>query len=162
MSKLNIDSAASRKSLIIELIENGAIHSQSDLVKALSKNGYKVTQATASRDLEDLGAVRGKDAAGIFRYQFINEANSTSSNLSNLILAIDSSANLAVVKTLPGAAQLLAAALDKGIKNGKLPGIGTIAGDDTIIIVAKSATGGNALGKSIDRFISENNSKRVK
>ncbi|MTA79693.1 MAG: hypothetical protein F2960_03095, partial [Actinobacteria bacterium] len=45
---------------------------------------------------------------------------------------------------------------------GKLPGIGTIAGDDTIIIVAKSATGGNALGKSIDRFISENNSKRVK
>jgi transcriptional regulator of arginine metabolism len=57
MSKLAIDNLSARRALIIELIEDGLIHSQTDLVKYLAKGGYKVTQATASRDLEELGAV---------------------------------------------------------------------------------------------------------
>ena len=163
MSKLILDSGASRRSLIIELVESGVIHSQSDLVKALARKGIKVTQATASRDLEELGAVRGKDASGVFRYQFITATEATSSNLKNLVLEIDASGNLAVVKTPPGAAQLLAGQLDRAIKNGAIAGIGTIAGDDTIMVIAKSATGGSALAKAIDRFVSENqNMKRVR
>ena len=163
MSKLILDSGASRRSLIIELVESGVIHSQSDLVKALARKGIKVTQATASRDLEELGAVRGKDASGVFRYQFITATEATSSNLKNLVLEIDASGNLAVVKTPPGAAQLLAGQLDRAIKNGAIAGIGTIAGDDTIMVIAKSATGGSALAKAIDRFVSENqNLKRVR
>jgi transcriptional regulator of arginine metabolism len=163
MSKLILDSGASRRSLIIELVESGVIHSQSDLVKALARKGIKVTQATASRDLEELGAVRGKDASGVFRYQFITATEATSSNLKNLVLEIDASGNLAVVKTPPGAAQLLAGQLDRAIKIGAIAGIGTIAGDDTIMVIAKSATGGSALAKAIDRFVSENQSmKRVR
>ena len=163
MSKLILDSGPSRRSLIIELVESGVIHSQSDLVKALARKGVKVTQATASRDLEELGAVRGKDATGVFRYQFISATEVVSSNLKSLVLDIDASGNLAVVKTPPGAAQLLAGQLDRAIRSGSLSGIGTIAGDDTIMVIAKSATGGSALAKAIDRFVSGNqNMKKVR
>jgi transcriptional regulator of arginine metabolism len=163
MSKLILDSGPSRRSLIIELVENGVIHSQSDLVKALSKKGIKVTQATASRDLEELGAVRGKDASGVFRYQFIANTEVASTSLKNLVLEIDASGNLAVIKTPPGAAQLLAGQLDRAIKNGAISGIGSIAGDDTIMVIAKSANGGSALAKAIDRYVSDNQSmKRVR
>jgi transcriptional regulator of arginine metabolism len=163
MSKLILDSGPSRRSLIIELVENGVIHSQSDLVKALSKKGVKVTQATASRDLEELGAVRGKDASGVFRYQFIANTEVASTSLKNLVLEIDASGNLAVIKTPPGAAQLLAGQLDRAIKNGAISGIGSIAGDDTIMVISKSANGGPALAKAIDRYVSDNQSmKRVR
>jgi transcriptional regulator of arginine metabolism len=163
MSKLILDSGPSRRSLIIELVENGVIHSQSDLVKALAKKGIKVTQATASRDLEELGAVRGKDASGVFRYQFIANTEVATSSLKNLVLEIDASGNLAVIKTPPGAAQLLAGQLDRAMKNGAISGIGSIAGDDTIMVIAKSANGGPALAKAIDRYVSDNQSmKRVR
>ena len=163
MSKLILDSGPSRRSLIIELVENGIIHSQSDLVKALSKKGIKVTQATASRDLEELGAVRGKDASGVFRYQFIANTEVASTSLKNLVLEIDASGNLAVIKTPPGAAQLLAGQLDRAMKNGAISGIGSIAGDDTIMVISKSANGGPALAKAIDRYVSDNQSmKRVR
>jgi transcriptional regulator of arginine metabolism len=149
--------------LIIELVENGVIHSQSDLVKALARKGIKVTQATASRDLEELGAVRGKDASGVFRYQFIANTEVASTSLKNLVLEIDASGNLAVIKTPPGAAQLLAGQLDRAIKNGAISGIGSIAGDDTIMVISKSANGGAALAKAIDRYVSDNQSmKRVR
>jgi transcriptional regulator of arginine metabolism len=163
MSKLILDSGPSRRSLIIELVENGVIHSQSDLVKALARKGVKVTQATASRDLEELGAVRGKDASGVFRYQFIANTEVASTSLKNLVLEIDASGNLAVIKTPPGAAQLLAGQLDRAIKNGAISGIGSIAGDDTIMVISKSANGGPALAKAIDRYVSDNQSmKRVR
>jgi len=163
MSKLAIDNLSARRALIIELIEDGLIHSQTDLVKYLAKGGFKVTQATASRDLEELGAVRGKDSNGVIRYQFISPAEVVSNNLTNLLISIDSSANLAVAKTQPGAAQLLAAYIDRGIKAGKLAGIGCIAGDDTIMIISKSPSGGAALAKAVDRFISDSGSmKRIK
>lgn len=162
MSKLMAQNSSSRKNLIIDLVEQGLIHSQTDLVKHLSKHGYKVTQATASRDLEELGAVRGKDANGVFRYQFISQTEVPTNTFKNLLLSIESSGNLAVAKTPPGAAGLLASQLDRAIKNGKLPSIGTIAGDDTIMIIAKSATGGSALAKAVSRFVSDNgNLKRV-
>jgi len=163
MSKLNLNNVSGRRDLVINLVDEGFIHSQGDLVKQLAKNGYRVTQATASRDLEELGAVRGKDENGIFRYQFISQTQVSSNNLQNLLISIESSGNLAVAKTPPGAAQLLASQIDKGIKNGKLPSIGTIAGDDTIMIISKSPAGGAALAKAIGKFVSDNgNLKRVK
>ena len=121
MAKLNTNSATSRRSIVIKLVDDGLIHSQNDLVKQLSKYGFAVTQATASRDLEELGAVRGKDNLGIFRYQFVSATeNYRSKVLSDLVASIDSSANLAVVKTPPGAAAFLAGSLDRASKSGKL------------------------------------------
>jgi len=155
MAKLNTQSATARRSLVIKLVDDELIHSQSDLVRELNRNGYSVTQATASRDLEELGAVRGKDNAGVFRYQFISTPVSNSNKgLSELILGIESSGNLAVIKTPAGAAQLLAGNLDRAMKSGKLnTAIGTIAGDDTVLVVSKSATGGASLAKEINKLL---------
>jgi transcriptional regulator of arginine metabolism len=101
-----------------------------------------------------LGAVRGKDNSGIFRYQFVSAPQSSKSRgVSELIASVDASGNLAVVKTPAGAAQLIAGNLDRAMKNGKLnSAIGTIAGDDTVLVVAKSASGGAALAKEISKF----------
>ncbi|GBL25584.1 hypothetical protein EMGBS7_04800 [Candidatus Planktophila sp.] len=66
MAKLNMQSATARRSLVIKLVDDALIHSQNDLVRELGKLGYVVTQATASRDLEELGAVRGKTTLGSF------------------------------------------------------------------------------------------------
>ena len=89
MAKMNTQSATARRSLVIKLVDDEFIHSQSDLVRELNRHGYSVTQATASRDLEELGAVRGKDTSGVFRYQFISTPVSNSSKgLSDLILGI--------------------------------------------------------------------------
>ena len=157
MAKLNLHSATARRSLVIRLVDDALIHSQSDLVRELGKIGYVVTQATASRDLEELGAVRGKDNSGIFRYQFVSAPqNSKSRGVSELIASVDSSGNLAVVKPPPGAAQLLAGNLDRAMKTGKLKSaIGTIAGDDTVLVVAKSASGGSSLAKEITRYFGD-------
>lgn len=154
MAKLNVQSATARRSLVIKLVDDAVIHSQSDLVRELAKFGYVVTQATASRDLEELGAVRGKDNSGVFRYQFVATPQSSNSRgFAELILSVEASGNLAVVKTPPGAAQLLAGNFDRAMKSGKLnSAIGTIAGDDTVLVVAKSASGGSALAKEINRF----------
>lgn len=116
MSKTKIQSATSRRALVIKLVDDELIHAQSDLVRELARLGYVVTQATASRDLEELGAVRGKDNSGVFRYQFVSTPiASKNKGLSELISSVDSSGNLAVVKTTPGAAQLLAGNLDREI-----------------------------------------------
>ena len=154
MAKLNMLSATARRSLVIKLVDDELIHSQSDLVRELNRLGHSVTQATASRDLEELGAVRGKDNSGVFRYQFVNTPdNNRSKGLSDLIISIDSSGNLAVIKTPTGAAQFLAGILDRATKGGKLNStIGTIAGDDTVLIVSKSATGGAALAREITKL----------
>jgi transcriptional regulator of arginine metabolism len=117
-----------------------------------------LTQATASRDLGELGAVRGKDNNGVFRYQFVSSPQSMKSKgIAELISSLDSSGNLAVVKTPPGAAQLLAGNLDRAMKSGKLhSAIGTIAGDDTVLVVAKSATGGASLAREINKLLGGN------
>lgn len=155
MAKVNMQSATARRSMVIKLVDDGLIHAQSDLVRELGKLGFFVTQATASRDLEELGAVRGKDNSGIFRYQFVATPESNKSKgLADLISSIDSSGNLAVIKTPPGAAQLLAGNLDRATKSGKLhSAIGTIAGDDTVLVVSKSATGGASLAREINKLL---------
>jgi transcriptional regulator of arginine metabolism len=146
----NAQSVSARRAKAIALIQSGLVHSQSDLVILLKKSGYKVTQATASRDLEEIGAVRARNKDGESTYQISESADAAivrSTPLpSKLILSVDHSANLAVIHTPPGAAQFLASSLD----HAALPGvIGTIAGDDTIILVSKKATGGAHLAKEL-------------
>lgn len=143
-------SVSARRAKAISLVQSGLIHSQSDLVVHLKKSGYKVTQATASRDLEEIGAVRARDKVGESIYKIEESAEDAivrSTPLpSQLILSVDHSANLAVIHTPPGAAQFLASSLDHAGLTGV---IGTIAGDDTIILVSKKATGGALLAKEL-------------
>ena len=147
---LNSSSVSARRSKAISLIKAGVVHSQSDLVKLLKKAGFVETQATASRDLEEIGAVRSRNESGELVYQIGASSDGAISKSmplpADLILSVESSGNLAVVRTPPGGAQFLASSLDNsGIKSI----IGTIAGDDTIILVSKKATGGALLAKEL-------------
>ena len=150
-----------RRALIAKFIKQGGVESQGHLVKLLAREGVKVTQATASRDLEDLGAIRIRDAGGEFQYAISEEATSKPASAANLILSVTASGNLAVVRTPPGGAQLLASAIDRNSLNGSLKSaIGTIAGDDTVLVVSKTANGGAELAKSISVFATGTKGKR--
>ena len=158
--KLQLNSSQ-RRALIAKFIKQGGVESQSHLVKLLAREGVKVTQATASRDLEDLGAVRIRDAGGEFQYAISDDSTSKTASAANLILSVTASGNLAVVRTPPGGAQLLASAIDRNSLNGSLKSaIGTIAGDDTVLVVAKTANGGAELAKSISVFATGTKGKR--
>ena len=146
----NAQSVSARRAKAISLIQAGLVHSQSDLVIQLKKAGYKVTQATASRDLEEIGAIRARNKDGETIYEIRDSSDDAIVRCtpmpSKLILSVDHSANLAVIHTPPGAAQFLASSLDHAGLTGV---IGTIAGDDTIILVSKKATGGAHLAKEL-------------
>ena len=136
---MNANNANSRKSAVAKLIGSGKIASQSDLVKALKKQGFVVTQGTASRDLEDIGAIRVRNSTGEMVYALtdVQPISNKSTFPSELVLTATPSGNLVVIRTPIAAAQMLASA------------IGTVAGDDTVIVVADTATGGSALAKKI-------------
>ncbi len=139
-----VNSVAARRAKVVALVESGVIYSQLDLVKELKKLGFKVTQATASRDLEEIGAVRGSDG-----YRLQNSSDDSLARVltnEQLILSVEASGNLVVVRTPPGGAQLLASNLDhSGLKSI----IGTIAGDDTVLVVSRKANGGSDLAKEL-------------
>ena len=145
-----MSSVTARRAKAIALIKAGLIHSQSDLVKQLTKAGYPVTQATASRDLEEIGAVRGRDTSGESVYKISDSDDESISRTmpvpSDLIISVEASGNLAVVRTPPGGAQLLASSLDHSGINDI---IGTIAGDDTVLVVSRKATGGAQLAREL-------------
>ena len=118
MAKKSTLSSNARKALILSYVNQGLVHSQNDIVELLAEEGVDVTQATASRDLEDVGAVRGKDESGVMKYRIMTEniePLARAARVSDeLIVNIAASGNLVVVKTPPGGAHLLASALEIG------------------------------------------------
>ncbi|MGN9812931.1 arginine repressor [Micromonospora sp. BQ11] len=148
---------AARHARIVELIRDKAIHSQPELADLLAGDGIQVTQATLSRDLKELGAVtaRAGDGRGVYvipedGHRPLRDAETAPARLVRLLRellnGVDSSGNIAVLRTPPGAAQYLASALDRA---GLTEIVGTIAGDDTILVVAREADGGAALGDKL-------------
>lgn len=143
-------SKAARQGRIVELLTRTTIRSQTELADLLAGEGFAVTQGTLSRDLVDVGAVRLRSAAGELTYAIrdieaadLGRAQAKLVRLaSELLLSAEASANLVVVKTPPGAAQFLASAIDKAGLDAVL---GTIAGDDSILIVSRAPDGGAAL-----------------
>ena len=129
------------------------MHSQSELAALLADDGVDVTQATLSRDLEELGAVKLRGADGGGGVYVVPEDGSpvrgvsggterVSRLLSELLVSTDASANLAVLRTPPGAAHYLASAIDRAC----LPEVvGTVAGDDTILVIAREPMTGAQL-----------------
>ena len=134
-----------RQARIVDLIYSRAVHSQVELQVLLADHGIDTTQATLSRDLDELGAVklRGADG-GTPVYRIPEDGNPVpgveggtsrlSRLLGELLVSADGSGNLAVLRTPPGAAHYLASALDRAALHEV---VGTIAGDDTIIVVAR-------------------------
>jgi transcriptional regulator of arginine metabolism len=147
---MTMSSVTARRAKAISLIKSGKISSQSDLVKELKKAGFPVTQATASRDLEELGAVRSRAVNGEALYTIADSDDDSIARSmplpSDLILSVEASANLAVIRTPPGGAQFLASSLDH---SGITSIIGTIAGDDTVLVVSRKAAGGAELAREL-------------
>ncbi|MEU4643473.1 arginine repressor [Micromonospora sp. NPDC023814] len=148
---------AARHARLVELIRDKAIHSQTELADLLAGDGIQVTQATLSRDLKELGAVtvRGGDGRAVYLipedgHRPLRDAEAAPARLVRLLRellnGVDSSGNIAVLRTPPGAAHYLASALDRA---GLPEVVGTIAGDDTILVVAREAVGGAALGDKL-------------
>lgn len=143
-----------RLALIRQIIAARGVHSQTELARHLAEEGVEATQATLSRDLDELGAVklRGADS-GTPVYVIPEDGNPVkaveggtarlSRLLAELLVSVDSSANLVVLRTPPGAAHYLASAFDRA---GLHDVVGTIAGDDTVMIIAREPVTGAELG----------------
>ncbi len=129
-----------RHSRILEVIEKNVIETQEELADKLKENGFDVTQATVSRDIKELRLTKVLDHTGKYKYAAINAADSNVSSKLRMIFAesvinIDVAVNIIVVKTLSGMAQAAASTIDAmSLKEV----VGCIAGDDTIMVIARS------------------------
>lgn len=149
---------AARHALVTSLLTRGLVHSQQQLAELLAAEGVSVTQATLSRDLVELRAVRIRTPSGALAYAVPVEgggrttpstgpdeemlASRLARLCAELLVTAEASGNLVVLRTPPGAAQFLASAIDHSI----LPAVlGTIAGDDTVLVIAREGDTGAAL-----------------
>jgi transcriptional regulator of arginine metabolism len=152
---------AARHQRIIELLGHHPVRSQAELAELLGRAGLHVTQATLSRDLVELDAVRVRDARGVLVYAVPSEGGDRRPRpaldsaageqrfaklAADLLVSAEGSANLVVLRTPPGAAQFLASALDKA---ELATALGTIAGDDTVLIVSREPDGGHELAAKL-------------
>ncbi|MBQ3114915.1 MAG: arginine repressor [Clostridia bacterium] len=145
-----------RQRLIIELIERKPIVRQEDIAEYIISCGIPVTQATISRDIHNLGLVK-QNVNGILRYVAPKNVVSVETNqrmsdvFVNSILTVDRAKNIVVIKTLSGMAQAAAAALDSLHKSSEL--VGSIAGDDTIMVIMRTDEDAE---NTVNKFLSFN------
>ncbi|MBX6751725.1 MAG: arginine repressor [Micromonosporaceae bacterium] len=142
-------SKAARHARIVALIRDVPVRSQAELADLLAAEGFVTTQATLSRDLEELGAIKVRGTDGSAPVYVIPEEGAGPLRaaeqpperlrrlLRELLVSAEASGNLVVLRTPPGAAQFLASAFDR---SGLPEVMGTIAGDDTIIVVVREPT----------------------
>lgn len=142
-----------RQHRIATLLGSGQVRSQADLVELLAREGVEATQATVSRDLEDLGAVKVRVTGGETVYAVpelphdqVAPEEHLRRVLSEWVVDVSRSGEVVVVRTPPGSAHVVASALDRA----RVPDIlGTVAGDDTIIVVASESAGGEAVARRL-------------
>jgi transcriptional regulator of arginine metabolism len=149
---------AARHDRIVAILAERPVRSQAELAAALEDSGFSVTQATLSRDLDELGAVKLRSADGGLPVYVVPEDGSPltartpdddpphrlSRLLGELLVSAEASGNIVVIRTPPGGSNFLASALDRA----RLPDVlGTVAGDDTILVVSRDAAGGGALAR---------------
>ena len=138
-----VRSAVARREALTQLVRTQAIASQRELVQLLSDRGFRVTQGTVSRDLVDIGAAR-VERGGDMIYAIGNSEPAGPHKLArviaDLLVSAEASGNIAVLRTPPAAANYLASALDRAALHEV---IGTVAGDDTVIVVTRDMRGGH-------------------
>ncbi len=145
-----------RQHRIAALLQSHRVTSQSQLVDLLASEGVLATQATVSRDLEEMGAIKVRVPGGEPVYavpELPREQLATEDRLRRVmgdwVVEVGHSANLVVLHTPPGSAHVVASALDRS----GLPGIlGTVAGDDTVLVVTSEERGGAGLAKRLARL----------
>lgn len=142
-----------RQYKIAKILQSNSVYSQSQLVELLSGEGVVATQATVSRDLDELGAIKVKSGGGQSIYaipELPKDQSSTQDHLkrvlSDWVVDVVASSVFVMVRTPPGCAHVVASALDRSQMDGFL---GTVAGDDTVLILADESIGGVGLAQKI-------------
>jgi transcriptional regulator of arginine metabolism len=148
-----MSSKVQRQQTIARLVGQHAVTSQPQLVELLSAAGIAATQATVSRDLDDLGAVKvrvpgGETVYAIPEYEPARLAPEDQLRrvMGEWVAEVRHSANLVVLRTPPGCAHVVASALDRSALGGL---IGTVAGDDTLLCIADESLGGGTLAERL-------------
>lgn len=144
-------SKAQRQRTIAELLAAEAVNSQDQIVDHLAESDITATQATVSRDLEDLGAIKVRLPGGASAYAIpdhpheqVVPAGHLRRVFSEWVVGADASANIVVLRTLPGSAHVVASAIDR---SGLDEVLGTVAGDDTLMVVATEGYTGEAVAE---------------
>ncbi len=150
MPRTTTNDRARRRQRLIELLREGVAATQEEIGERMAADGFSAAQATISRDLDDVGAVRRHENGRIV--YGLPDRNGPPDGFgkrifAELVRSVRSSGNLVVVRTYPGMAPTVAAVLDQAAVNGVL---GTVAGDDTVLVVADEKTGGKRLARSIE------------
>jgi transcriptional regulator of arginine metabolism len=146
-----------RQAAILEVVRAGKVSSQKDLVEDLKSQGFEVSQTTVSRDLGEMGLTRLRDSSGA-RYGEAATGQGSAGDAAlkraapQVLLAVEPTGNIVVVKTQPGGAQGLAWAIDAAV----LPGVaGTVGGDDTIIVVCSQGSSSRKIGDILLKYALE-------
>lgn len=144
---------ARRQQAVTRLIEASEVASQSQLVELLSAEGISATQATVSRDLDDIGAIKIRSSAGqsvyalpVFAPDRVAPLDQLRRVMGEWVADVTHSGSIVVVRTPPGCAHVVASALDRSGVEGL---IGTVAGDDTMLCVASEEIGGKRLAGAL-------------
>lgn len=147
---------SSRQNKILEIIASDIVETQEDLVTKLHQVGLNVTQATVSRDIKELGLIKRLDeASSKYKYVFIdhddNRVNSKAINVfKHLVKSIESANNLVVIRTLTGSANAAAEVIDN-LNNQNI--LGSIAGDDTILLILRTTEAVPEILKVLNNFL---------
>ncbi|HEV3287815.1 MAG TPA: arginine repressor [Streptosporangiaceae bacterium] len=170
MTAVSPGTKAARQAQITGILARSQVRSQEELAELLAERGVRVTQATLSRDLEDLGAVRlraggalvyalpgGMDGPGGLAGPGVGGGGGPAGTdghpsgtlpraAGDLLLSAEASANLVVLRTPAGGAQLLAWAIDHA---AWAPILGTVAGDDTVLVITRDPAGGDEVARAL-------------
>ncbi|MDA9646063.1 hypothetical protein N9T02_04265 [Candidatus Actinomarina] len=146
-------STIQRQKIIADLIENGNISSQNQLKGLLKKNNFLITQATLSRDLNELGAIKKRQKDGLLVYVLPKDQDNNAHKkiainaLNDFVLEVESVLNQVVVKTTTAAAQVVAEAIDNLFLENV---IASIAGDNVVLIISSSEDKAKVISKNIE------------
>jgi len=146
---------AARHALILSIIESMVVETQDDLARELKKRNHKVTQATISRDIKELRLVKVLDKNGTYRYASVDRAETSMFNrfiriFTESVVSINASENIIVIKTINASASAAAEAID----SLNWPQVmGTVAGDNTILVVVKSGDMANEVVRKFKAMV---------
>lgn len=145
-----------RQDAILETITRQSVETQEQLLAILAEQGIRTTQATISRDIKELHLIKEPVGSGRYRYavsahkERLNFADRLQTILRESIVSVDSARNLVVLKTMPGLAPAAASAFD-GMDISSM--VGTIAGDDTVLIVLRDDPAAVELCKEVEKLL---------
>ena len=148
-----------RQQLILQVIEQSEIDTQEELAMRVNELGAKATQATVSRDIKELNLVKVNGKTKKFKYSKVNLSDSTISERSlqivrEAVISVEDANNLVVLKTISGNAMSVATIIDKHFFETTI--LGTIAGDDTLLIITKTSKEATFLTKKFLNLIEKN------